>query len=130
MGKTVTWDRGATSITIKAHAYPERPGRTTPQLLGFTIGGGVRTADLGGTDVWERPILNFVDLSTADYESLRGFIESTLNWSQLSFTYTDPHGTAHTAMHYVGGLPEFRSSRGPSKGLWSGTIELHKDMTA
>ncbi len=130
MAKQVTFDRGATSITIKAPAYPEQPGETYPMLVGRTMGGGVKTTDMGGGTDWENPVLGFRRLTTSEYENLRDFFQDTTSWTGLACTYTDAHAGVHTSMHYIGGLPEFRSEPGPSKGLWNGTLRLSKDMSA
>ena len=132
MAKTVTLIQSAhpyTTITINAPAYPEMSGESYPMIYGRTMGGGIKVADLGpGTaTVYRNPSLAFDRLSNTQYESLRNFIKTTVQYSKTSFTYRDPFGTNHTHMHYTGGLEGFRSSVG---NFWSGTITLAEDMSA
>jgi hypothetical protein len=132
MAKTITLTQTAspnTAITINAPAYPEMRGESYPMIYGRTMGGGIKVADLGpGTaTVYRNPSLAFDRLSNTQYESLRNFIKTTVQYSKTSFTYTDPFSTSHTNMHYTGGLEGFRSSVG---NFWSGTITLAKDMNA
>ena len=132
MAKTVTLIQSAhpyTTITINAPAYPEMRGESYPMIYGRTMGGGIKVADLGpGTaTVYRNPSLAFDRLSNTQYESLRNFIKTTVQYSKTSFTYRDPFGTNHTHMHYTGGLEGFRSSVG---NFWSVTITLAEDMSA
>ena len=132
MAKTVTLIQSAhpyTTITINAPAYPEMRGESYPMIYGRTMGGGSNVADHGPATatVYRNPSLAFDRLSNTQYESLRNFIKTTVQYSKTSFTYRDPFGTNHTHMHYTGGLEGFRSSVG---NFWSGTITLAKDMRA
>ena len=112
-------------VTIADHLYPEAPGESYPMAVGFTMGGGIKTADLGATvdhiDLTVRYRLN-----NTDYEALRNFIQDTVNRSETPFTFTDSNGTAFTNMHYIAGLPQFRRNG----TLWSGEIRMAKDMSA
>ena len=102
------------------------PGREYPQVVGRTMGGGFKVADLGdGSTIWKNPRLHFAYQSDSDYTSLKGFIESTVDFASVPFTYTDPYSTDHTNMRYVRGLKEFRRI----KGVWHGTIELALDAS-
>jgi hypothetical protein len=123
----VTFNDGVNpSVTVKGAYYPKQPGISYPMPIAYTMGGGLKTFDPGdGTD-WNQPVVHFRNMSNTHYSNLETFFKTTVNWSETSFTYTDPNGTVHTNMHYVGGLESFRSSRGDR---WAGTIRLHKDIT-
>ena len=124
---TVTFTKGGTTITIQAPHYPESPGETYPMLVGRTLGGGHKVADLGdGTD-WNEPTLAFDQMSNTDYVALRNFIQDTLVWSTNLCSYADPFAVTHTNLRYMDGLPGFTSSRG---NRWSGQVEFSKDKTA
>jgi len=43
----ITLDTGATSITIAGPKYPDEPGESAPVVVGRTMGGGVKVANLG-----------------------------------------------------------------------------------
>ena len=116
----------ANSITIASPRHPEISGETYPMLVGRTIGGGHKVADLGDGTEWEEVVLTFDRMSSADYILLRDFIQDDLTWSTTVFTYTDPAAAAHTNMRYIAGLPQFRSSKGPR---WSGNIVISKDKS-
>lgn len=122
----ITLNTGATSITIAGPKYPDEPGESAPVVVGRTMGGGIKVANLGSGTDFESPKLQFREMSNADYETLRNFIQDTCTWSVTPFTYTDPYSGSHTNMHYISGLPEFRRIR----GKWNGTIELAKNMSA
>lgn len=113
------------AVTIADHLFPEDPGETYPMTVGRTMGGAIKTADLGGG-------VDFVDktigfrLNNTDYEALRDFIQDTVTWSEGAFTFTDSNGTAFTNMHYMSGLEGFRRNN----LLWVGSIRLVKDMSA
>ena len=112
-------------VSIADHLYPEDSGETYPMIVGRTMGGAIKTADLGaGTDHIDKTI-NF-RLNNTDYEALRNFIQDTVSWSEKSFTFTDSNAAAFTKMHYMSGLESFRRRN----SLWTGSIRLSKDMSA
>ena len=113
-------------VSIADHLFPEDPGETYPMLVGRTMGGAVKTADLGDGSTDHIDMELQYRLNNTDYEALRDFIQDTVKWSSLSFTFTDSNGTAFTNMHYISGLPEFRRRN----SLWFGAIRLSKDMSA
>ena len=118
-------DLTAPAVTIADHLFPEDPGETYPMTVGRTMGGAIKTADLGaGVDHIDKT-LGF-RLSNADYVALRDFIQNTVTWSESSFTFTDSNGTAFTNMHYLSGLESFRRTN----LLWAGQIRIAKDMSA
>ena len=127
MANTVTFTDGASPITIKAPSYPEEEGRTYTHLVGRTMGGGVKVADMGDGTVHENPILHFRDMTNAHYINAKTFFEATVDFSKTALTYTDPHSAAHTNMHYLGGLERARSKRG-NRGDFD--IKLTKDLSA
>ena len=113
------------AVTIAAHLFPEDPGETYPMLVGRTMGGAIKTADLGsGADHITKEIS--FRLTNDDYEALRDFIQTTVSWSEGSFTFTDSNAVAYTNMHYISGLESFRRDR----LTWTGTIVIAKDMSA
>jgi hypothetical protein len=124
---TIKLDTGSADITIDAPRYPEIPGETYPMLVGRTLGGGHKVADLGDGTEWEEVTLSFDRMSNADYVALRDFIQDDATWSTTLFTYTDAFSTNHTNMRYISGLPQFRSSVG---NRWSGSIVISKDKSA
>jgi hypothetical protein len=95
-------------------------------VVGRTIGGGHKVADLGDGTEWEEVVLTFDRMSNADYVALRDFIQDDTTWSTTVFTYTDAASGAHTNMRYMSGLPAFRSSKGTR---WSGRIVISKDKS-
>ena len=114
------------SITVQAPKYPNEPGREYPQVIGRTMGGGFKIADMGdGSTIWKNPKLQFRFMSAADYAALRAFIEVDVDFASVPFTYTDPYATANANMRYIKGLKEFRQIR----GVWHGTIELALDTS-
>ncbi len=128
MATTVTFNDGTNPIiTVAAPRIPEEPGRSYPVQMGRTIGGGLFTVDLGGGTVYQTIRLHFRHLSSADYTDLKTLLETDVNFGETSFTYTDPHGVAHTNMHYVSGWESFRSARGDR---WNGTLIITKDLSA
>lgn len=127
----VTFTSGSTSIVIKNPRLPEGEGFTYPMLLGRTMGGGMKTADLGdGSTDWRQNVpLNFVRLSRTDYEALRDFIKDTVLWQSGAFSYTDGHSPPNTLtdMHYISGIPEARSMVGDR---WNVPLVISKDESA
>lgn len=123
----VTFTDGSSPITISAPRYPEVPGRSLPQIVGITTGGRHVVADYGDGSVWERMVLNFRFLTATDKNSLKTFLETTVNWHETLFSYTDPHGTTHTNMRYMGGWREAQAGKGDR---WDVTLVIQKDMSA
>ena len=123
---TIKLDTGAASITIDAPRHPEIPGESYPMIVGRTVGGGHKVADLGDGTEWEEVTLTFDRMVNADYEALRDFIQDDATWSTTVFTYTDAFSGAHTNMRYLSGLPQFRSSK---NHRWSGAIVISKDKS-
>jgi hypothetical protein len=114
------------AVSIADHLFPEDPGETYPMLVGRTMGGAVKTADLGDGSTDHIDMVVTYRLEAADYVLLRDFIQDTAKWSSVAFTFTDSNGTAFTNMHYISGLESFRRNR----NLWFGSIRLAKDMSA
>ena len=118
-------DLSAAAVVIADHLYPEDPGETYPMLIGRTMGGGIKTASIGGSSDHIDMQVRF-NLGNTDYEALRDFIQDTVDWAALPFSFTDSNGTTFTNMHYISGLPQFRRI----KGRWVGSLRLAKDMSA
>ena len=128
MATTVTFnDLTNPVVTVKSPSYPEEEGRTYTHLIGRTMGGGIKTADMGDGTVHQNPVLHFRDMTNAHYSSLKTFFETTVSFSKTSFTYPDPHAAAHTNMHYLGGIERARSKKG---NRWDFDVRLTKDLAA
>lgn len=125
---TVVFDTGVTSITIPTPAHGSRTGQAPNQILGWTAGGSPRSTIINPTDAYE-PELFWDVLLDADYSSLFTFIETTCNWHQTSFTYTDHDGTDHDNCYYVGGLP-FESVGQGGGYYWTGRLLIRQDLEA
>lgn len=122
----ITLNPGAGSITIESPSYPYQPGDNYPLVVGKTFGGGHKVADLGSGTDWQRFVLRFDDMGQTDYNSLRTFLLTTVNWSQTVFTYTDPFSVAHTNVRYISGFEGFQLN---DYQRWQGTLILEKDMS-
>lgn len=128
MATTVTLDTGSVDITMPAPAPTGREPARYPQITGVCWGGGIKVFDMGdGSTQWDATEIHWAELTQAEYSTLRTFILTTINRSETAFTYTDQNSTDHTNMHYVEGIDDFEEDSG---NLWSGTIRLHKDMSA
>ncbi len=128
MATTVTFDDGAGGdITIEAPAYPGKEPARRPQLVGRNYGGGIQVTDISAGTDWDEQELYWDFLPQTEYDDLKTFITSTVNWSETSFTYTDHDGVDHTNMHYMGGLESFREV---AFEVWAGTLKISKDMSA
>ena len=114
------------AVTIADHLYPEAAGETYPMLVGRTMGGSIKTADMGDGSTDHIDLTVSYRLDNTDYTALRNFVQDTVKWSSLPFTFTDSNGTAFSNMHYLGGLEGFRRNR----SHWFGSIRLGKDMSA
>lgn len=126
---TVSFISGVTTIVIKAPRLPEAPGYSYPMLLGRTMGGGRKTADLGdGSTPWRQNLqLNFIRLSSADWVLLRNFVTTTVLWQSGSFSYIDPFSVTMTNMFYISGIPEAQSMVG---NRWNVPLVISKDQSA
>ena len=127
MPKTVTFDDLTNpAVTVQAPRYPEEPGRHYPQVVTKTAGGSHVVADLGdGSSIHETAILHFRTFPNADMTSLLTFLETTVQHSKTLFTFTDPFGTDHTSMRYLGGIRERRRTKG---NFWDFDLEIEKDQ--
>jgi len=119
-------DLSAPIVSIADHLFPEDPGESYPMLVGRTMGGAVKTADLGDGSTDHIDMIVSYRLDNTDFEALRDFIQDTVKWASLPFTFTDSNGTAFTSMHCISGLESFRRNN----NLWTGAIRLSKDMSA
>lgn len=90
--------------------YPERPGREAAQLVQRTWGGGVRTTDLSiaGKTYRTMPV-PYRGLTRAQWDAIVLFFGTTVQWSALTFTWTDPFSVTYTGLRYLSGIPEARS---------------------
>lgn len=126
----VTFSRGATLVTIAPPRFPDEPGRTYPQVVGETAGGGIFVADLGdGSTTQSARTLRFRRLSPAHFAALQSFVEQTAHWSYYAITYVDPVGITYTGVRYLGGLEGAQLNRGGSSGLYDVDLLLKQDLT-
>ena len=123
---TITFDDGTNpAVQVRTHQWPQPLGDAYPVVVGRTMGGGFKTADLGdGTQRFDAT-LEFREYPDADAQDLFTFFRTTVNRSETSFTYTDPDGTDFTNMRYVSGLETWRKV----DGKWFGQLVLSKDMS-
>ena len=78
-------------------------------------------------EIEDIPTLSQTDAnaSTAGKDDLSSFIVSSLNWSQRTFTFTDPDGEVFSVF-YWGGLDSMEEAAGRSnkRDRWTGTLRL------
>jgi len=114
------------AVSIADHLFPEEHGQTYPMTIGRTMGGAVKTADLGDGSTDHIDMTIRYRLTDAHWVLLRNFIQDTARWGSVAFTFTDSNGTAYTNMHYISGLESFRRNN----LIWTGAIRIAKDMSA
>lgn len=126
--KTCTFAKGATSISIRSPVYPDMAGDEPQQLVGRTWGGRFIICSLSAVTTPKHELeLRFADLTRDEWDTLRGFIVTTCDWSTSAFTYTDPWGTANANMRYRGGIGGATASKGDR---WAVTLRIGRDMEA
>lgn len=128
MAATITFTLTAspyTAITIRANVYPENRPEPPRQKVGVSVGGHIQVALLGDPDDGQR--LTFRRLSSADFATLRTYIQSTINYSEKSFTFKDAHATNHVNMHYINGIETFETE---PPGTYQGVLVIRKDLGA
>lgn len=98
--------------TTAVPRYPEQEGRELAQLVQRTWGGGVRVTDTSEAGQTYRTMtVSYRGLTRAQWDAMVTFFSSTVQWSGLTFTWTDPFTVQHTGLRYLSGIPEARSRR-------------------
>jgi len=94
------------------------------QLRGIAGGGQVKIADLGDPEEYFDIIINRVSKTNRD--NLEGFItDSTVNYSENTFTFVDENSTSHTVRWWSDNLnnPQVKG------GLYNLRLILRKEIT-
>lgn len=92
----------APTTTVTIAAFEELPLERIPekfqskQVLG---GGDIKTQDLGLTITFIK--INTALISAADYASLLSFFQTTVNFMEKTFSYTDELGTVYNNVRLV-----------------------------
>ena len=118
--------KDAVQIVLPNPSYPGelRPGR--PQVKNAAIGGRVVVSDLGDGTALRQPRLSWQrGLAQTDFDAMEGFLENTVNRSELTFDFTDWEGATMTVV-YWDGLGEFQLL---PDGRHRGTIVLREVPT-
>jgi hypothetical protein len=100
---------------------PEEPPRQRTWVSG---GGVMRVATLGDPDLVLK--MSFRDVSDAQWQAMRTFIQDTINYAAESFSYVDPLGTLYTGMRYVSGIETWRWQRRAAR--WHGSLTIRQDL--
>ena len=99
-----------TFTTTAVPRYPELPGRELAQLVQRTWGGGVRVTDTSAMgETYRTMVVSFRGLTRTQWDALVAFLATTVQWSGLTFSWTDPFTVQHTGLRYLSGIPEARS---------------------
>jgi hypothetical protein len=112
---------GATELQFEVNiSYPaSRPVRKV-QNIDRTASGTLRVESYGVT-VRTFP-LNFVDITTTDYDNLVDFYDNTTNGALYSFTYYDEDGATHT-VRFTDDTLDFSQT---AVNRYSGNLNLEK----
>jgi len=121
---SITFTYSETSITLPSPNYPAQLRPKRIQVVNAAIGGRIDVTDLGEGVGGEliNPALAWKKLPDSDYQDLYDFINTTVNRSELSFTFTDWNAVSYT-VRYWRGLENFALS---AYGHWIGTLELRE----
>ena len=117
---TVTFAKGAESVTLPAPEPGSRMRLVKHQGLGLTAGGTRYAYDKGVTRY--EADLDFRSLTTAQKESLVNFFDTEIEGAKETFTYTDSESTAYTARLLTSALMVVKVAA----GVWDvvATLEL------
>lgn len=116
---------GATTKTIRSPQLPESVAEPPRQTIG-TSGGGKHWVYTRGSAA-KRIHLLFARLTGTEKSDLESFIKTTVNYSEKTFTYTDPNSVAHTDMRFVDFGNMFERDGGVTN--WRITLTLERDET-
>lgn len=92
---SVTFEKGATSLTLPGPAPGSQPRQVKRQALGRAAGGQVYAYDKGVTTY--QLTLRFESLTDQEVSDLVSFFGDTALGVMNTFTYTDSRGTSYTA---------------------------------
>jgi len=120
---SVFFTRSTTELKLDNPTQPEGAEPSPRQVVGYSIGGGIKVARTGEDDIMVR--LNFVRMTQAEYNNLSSFIKSTITYTAYTFQYQDWNQATLNNMRYISGFDTFKSARG---GYWSGTLVLKEDL--
>ncbi|MHC5056713.1 MAG: hypothetical protein ACYTKD_18660 [Planctomycetota bacterium] len=121
MRPTVTFTKGATSVTVPAPARLVRNAVSRAQAKGRTAGGETFAYDLG-SEVHDAE-LEFRSLTSAEKDSLAAFFKGTALGMRETWTYTDPAGGARTARFAEPALVFVQFAR----NVWDCSMRLELD---
>ena len=111
---TFTFSRG--------NLFPHSERREKSQGISVAESGKMKVASIGTFHrIWT---LVFQNLNTTDKTNLASFIETTVNFAESTFDYTDHDGTAYTVR--LINQPTWTET---SADLFSITLELREEIT-
>lgn len=116
----------STLVTLKDPLWSDYGQAEAPRQNRSESGGGViRVTELG--DPGNVISMGFRDVEQADYEALRDFIKDDMQYSGVTFTFTDSFGDDHTGMLYWSGLETWKPGKG---GRWRGQLVIKRNLGA
>ena len=121
MRPTVTFTKGATSVTLPAPARLARTAVRRAQAKGRTAGGDAFAYDLGPAR--HEAELEFRSLTNAEKPALAAFFEDAARGMLETWTYTDPAGAARTARFAEPALVFVQFAR----NVWDVSLRLELD---
>ena len=121
MATTITFQKGATSLTLPAPAGGYDISQEKSQALIRTAGNVLYVYDKG-VDTYGA-VLALESLSAAEKTGLQDFFDITVNGAKETFTYTDSSGNPYTAQFLDTAL-KFRKVAG---GVYDVTFNLELD---
>ncbi len=121
MKPTVTFTKGATSVTVTAPARHARTAVRRAQGKGRTAGGETFAYDLGSES--HEAALEFRSLTSAEKDSLAAFFKDAAGGMLETWTYTDPAGGERTARFAEPALVFVQFAR----NVWDCSMHLELD---
>jgi hypothetical protein len=118
---TVTFTKGAASVTVTAPARLVRTAVRRAQGRGRTAGGEVFAYDLGSESY--EAALEFRSLTSAQKDSLAAFFKDAAGGMLETWTYTDPAGGERTARFAEPALVFVQFAR----NVWDCSMRLELD---
>ena len=107
----------------KCRFLPANEPITANQIIGISGGNQVKVADLGGNEKIYNIVINRV--SETNRNNLLGFIQdSTVNYKENTFTFTDENGTDYE-VRYWGDVTDFPKVRG---GLYNLVLPVRVEV--
>tara|TARA_Y100001973_G_scaffold101774_1_gene165502 strand:+ start:481 stop:855 length:375 start_codon:yes stop_codon:yes gene_type:complete len=103
MADTITFNDGSNpAVTIPVPDYPSDQLISLQQNVQVAMGGRV-TSVTNGSGTLTRWALRWNSLPTANYNTLKTFLYTTVAGATTQFTYTDENSSNYT-VKYIGGL--------------------------